>query len=652
MATYSVPGQQLSFAIPDEGEVFKTSVGGGADTIFVRSGGKLYSTSAQSLGVSLAQKQGIDVRNAIGVPYQQMGYDHLKSLGIDINAIPTKGYNAADFRTAFGDIQSLSDFGLLKGSTDPAHAGEVITQGVSATNPNAPTFTSSTRGDITPAGIPKYGAPGAIIPPANIGDYRNPNPQPGSAQDIALNQINEQNQQAIFRAPGGFLAPKPTQIGNPVTPPSTGGAAPTFPQSQGGTAADIFHTSLTSSLDTLRGQLDQTYNSRISEYDTKIKAIESEQKDLQSSMDMGMSTMGSVTLGAAKDKAAALETEKKQFQEQYDAKQALIGEMDGLLTAGNQIVETMRKTTGLSSIMSPRIAQTMSDVVARAGIIKTLLDARDGQIGVAQSQLRTTVDTITSIAHDQIDWYKSLVNFYDSQKKDNAAKITTLSREEKTYIDAKINQMEGMVKNAQDTANLISKAMLDPDTALAYNKAGISLTDTPPQIAQKLATYKEAQGLQWGPAILKGGDYVQQNKVTGQYRTVVSNVSSGTGTGGRTTTTTTTTPGKFTSAQLNRGAAQAGVSTADFGGLQPDVQNFYINATSANLTDIQKAIAAVRTGQATAVDATSAVDALNVAPAVKEHIKGLIQQAAPPAPANSGGAIGNLWGGIKNFLGF
>lgn len=97
-----------------------------------------------------------------------------------------------------------------------------------------------------------------------------------------------------------------------------------------------------------------------------------------------------------------------------------------------------------------------------------------------------------------------------------------------------------------------------------------------------------------------------------------------------TTPTAPTTTYKFTNTQLNSGSAKAGLTLEQFKTLDPDVQNFYVNATKDNVSDLQSAIAQVKSGDIDAEDAKKEIDALNLSTPVKEYFKTLIDQATPP----------------------
>jgi hypothetical protein len=340
-------------------------------------------------------------------------------------------------------------------------------------------------------------------------------PTPGAA-----NPLPGQTQAGITPPTQPAVTPIPPTL----TPPTTGSGTPTLPPAQAPTLADQFNTSLSSTVTNSQKQLQDSLTQQQSQYQSKIDALNQEKQNFTDLQQSGLATMHDITNNEAQDKAAALEQERQQFQKNYEARQQLTDQLQTLLSRGQTIVEGLRNTSGLSSIMNGRISQTMADVQGQAGVITATLSAYSDQIGLAQTQLKDATDAISSIYGDQLNYWKSVVDFYGGQQKDVEGQITKLSSDQQTYIDEQIKQLQANVTNTQATAKIIQDAMLDPTKALAYSKAGVSLTDTPAQISQKLATYEAAQQNVWGAPHLMGGDYIQTNKLTGETRTVVNNV--------------------------------------------------------------------------------------------------------------------------------
>jgi len=292
-----------------------------------------------------------------------------------------------------------------------------------------------------------------------------------------------------------LAAPQMTSIGSTITPPTGSGSGPTLPTPQGAQTAATYLGGISATLDSQNAQLSAAYQQQQQQYQKQIDALNQQQSDLQQLETAGMSGELSTTTAESQAKQAALDQEQQQYNDNYNANQALISEMDGLLQQGNQIVEDMQNTTGLASIMNPRISKTMSDVSARVGVIQAVLATRNDQIGNAQKQLASATDAITSIYSDQMNYYKSVVSFYEQQKQDNQGQIDTLSKDQQTYINAQIQQLQDQITNTQNTQSIIQKAMLDPNTALLYATAGVTLNDTPQQISQKLGIASYANEL-------------------------------------------------------------------------------------------------------------------------------------------------------------
>lgn len=106
----------------------------------------------------------------------------------------------------------------------------------------------------------------------------------------------------------------------------------------------------------------------------------------------------------------------------------------------------------------------------------------------------------------------------------------------------------------------------------------------------------------------------------------------------------------FTTTQLNKGAANSGVSISDFKGLDSDSQNYFINTYGSS--QLEKDIAAMGTaGGKTAQQIADDVSSSNLPDGAKKTIYTRIG-AQPDSGDNSGGGFfSNAWDGIKSFLG-
>lgn len=312
-----------------------------------------------------------------------------------------------------------------------------------------------------------------------------------------------------------------SQIGSTVTPPSSSGTY-SPPAATAPSVADSFNTTLSATVTNMQNALATSLSTQSQNYQTQIDQLNTQNESYQSAAELGLSDESSVVSQESQQKQAALDQENAEFQENYTARQNLVGQLQTLLTQGQTAITQMQGTTGLSSIMTPRIASTLSNVQAQAGVITAALSAYDTQIGLAQTQLKSATDAITSIYGDQISYYQSVVSFYENSQSENDKSITTLSADQKTYIDAQIKDAQDAITTAQSNADAFQKAFLDPTTALAYAKAGVTLTDSAAQIASKLLSQATAEGNQYTAPFKLGNDWVQKDTQTGEIKSVVS----------------------------------------------------------------------------------------------------------------------------------
>jgi hypothetical protein len=102
--------------------------------------------------------------------------------------------------------------------------------------------------------------------------------------------------------------------------------------------------------------------------------------------------------------------------------------------------------------------------------------------------------------------------------------------------------------------------------------------------------------------------------------------------------------GSFTQTQLNKGAANAGMSIADFTKLSADSKNWYINSYST----FQSVLNSLRAGDGK-YDAQSVLDQINSSTSIPADVKAkLIAQVQPYVKSDSGG--GGFWSSVGGFF--
>ena len=111
---------------------------------------------------------------------------------------------------------------------------------------------------------------------------------------------------------------------------------------------------------------------------------------------------------------------------------------------------------------------------------------------------------------------------------------------------------------------------------------------------------------------------------------------------------TTTTGGyRFTSTQLNTGAATAALSLANFNSLDGEIKNFYINSKSV-VSLFNEALASIKDGSATKEQVKTNIQSMNIPDTVKQYLAQQVDTVLEPAKESF---LSGVWSSIKGLIG-
>lgn len=347
------------------------------------------------------------------------------------------------------------------------------------------------------------------------------------------------------------------------------------PEAQAPSITDTYTQSMLATLETQRKTLEDTYKTQLANIQKQLETSQKRQDDLMAKQkDILKEDVEKLTEPFREEKEKS-ERERLKVEENYFANQQLVNELEGLLTGIQTDLQAQRDVTGLAAIRNPRIAKAAEEATARIGVIEATMNARNGQINVANNLIDRTVTAMTADRQDQLSYYNALLSFYSNQSDTEGAKILQLTKDEKATIAQQTNLIENDLAQTQASVNYIKSLMLDPDTAQIVAQSGVTLNDTPEQVNIKLANYayqeeivdmnnkmeqqgynyvstpqqlagkdqssllymkdskgnsrayyKKPEAIEWSEPYMMGGDLVQRNSKTGQIRTAV-NISGG-----------------------------------------------------------------------------------------------------------------------------
>jgi len=284
--------------------------------------------------------------------------------------------------------------------------------------------------------------------------------------------------------PGGTLPPDGISK-TPDIPSQT--SSPDLPDSNAQTIIENYTNDYISTLDSTRKTLEAKYKSELDRITKEKESTQTKIDDLTSKTEGVLTDDVKPLLDPFRADLETSERARLKVEDNYFENQALTEELGGLLTQIQNDITATKDVTGLASIREPRISKAVEDATARVGVIEAVMAARNNQISQAYTLIDRSVSAITADRQDQLNYYNSILSFYDTQKDDEGNKLITLNKEEKDIVDSKIGLLESDMAQAQANADYIKGLMTNPDTASFMAKSGITLNDTPAEVQKKMA---------------------------------------------------------------------------------------------------------------------------------------------------------------------
>jgi len=297
---------------------------------------------------------------------------------------------------------------------------------------------------------------------------------------------------------GGTFS-QPGQIHPQSDQPGAGGDAPTFSSADtdfiqqerisanqiqaptqislpSSTAQSEFVIGLTAEADQAKTALDAALTRQKGEIDTKLTGLREKEKET-------LDKVGTL-VSPFREELEKTERDRLFINQNFEENQTLVNELDQLLTEGNDLIRQQQEVTGLAAVRNPRIQKSMDDVAARSGVIEAVINARNGQISVAENMIDRTMAAIAGDRADQISYYETILNL-------NRQDIISLDSTSKKLAQEQLDIKKGDLARANATVDYIKQLLIDPATAALMGEGGVKLTDSVEQINSKLtqATY-------------------------------------------------------------------------------------------------------------------------------------------------------------------
>lgn len=143
----------------------------------------------------------------------------------------------------------------------------------------------------------------------------------------------------------------------------------------------------------------------------------------------------------------------------------------------------------LQSVSQGRQSVIQQNYLSKIATAQAATSAIDGNFNLAFDIMERGATVIQNITADRINFLNFVSGIYDSQIEDRREKLFKLTSDEKEQIDQLRAKLENDIKNVEENKKVVQNLMSSPATAMIAHKAGLSLTDSPDVIAEKLNKY-------------------------------------------------------------------------------------------------------------------------------------------------------------------
>ncbi|UOF78921.1 hypothetical protein [Caudoviricetes sp.] len=236
--------------------------------------------------------------------------------------------------------------------------------------------------------------------------------------------------------------------------------------------------SIQGDVDAAKAKLDTTITGQQTKIDTEIADLQKEQETILA--------QGKELTQPFREKLEKKERERLKINENFEANQKLVDELDSLLTEGNELINIATGRQVANKVLEKSLTKTMADVQARAGVVQAVMAARNGQITTAERFIDRTTAAIVADRNDQLSYYNTILEL-------NNNKLVKLDAESVKLAEVARNQAEKEVEQAEATAAYVKSLMINPETAQFMADAGVSLSDGIDGIKTKMAKQAKTQ---------------------------------------------------------------------------------------------------------------------------------------------------------------
>jgi len=280
--------------------------------------------------------------------------------------------------------------------------------------------------------------------------------------------------------------PVPANTIKPVTTPS-------LPEPKAPSVISNFVGGIQQNLETTRKAFEDSVKAERDNLDKQRKQYETQIADFNTKEQNTIQNDVQPLLQPFRADLEKNERERLKVEENYFENQKIVNEIQTLANGLQQDIATVQDVAAPAAIQEGKIGKIKEDSLARIGVLQAVVSMRNGQISTALNFIDRSSEAIVADRQDRLNYFNTLLNFYEGQKDDTGKKLLDVEAKDLRYVKTQIGLLENDLNTAQKSFDNIREMMLDPSKADILARSGVKLTDTPEQVAQKISNYTYSQ---------------------------------------------------------------------------------------------------------------------------------------------------------------
>jgi hypothetical protein len=180
---------------------------------------------------------------------------------------------------------------------------------------------------------------------------------------------------------------------------------------------------------------------------------------------------------------------------QYKERKAAADEYAQTVKMMNEDLTAEQNRSTLKMFSLAKQNNLKENYVAQLSMLEARINNADGNYAMAAKTLDRGISLIQTAREDLLNSYQYIDQIYKMKDEKTGADLLTATNEQKSYVSAQIEMMQGKIEKTEAEKQNIIKLLTDTQTSQTAIKAGVQITDTVEEAVKKITDYAKTNGI-------------------------------------------------------------------------------------------------------------------------------------------------------------